>query len=428
VVRWIEPRSNRILAVMLGVLLLAGIVYASNLGPTLRFDDEREYLALGVRLAKSHRFSYDGEYPTAHRAPGYPFLISLLLPLGAGYVQLRILNFVALALSIYLLHRLLREHASPFAATAGAVMVLGYPVLCFAAGTLYPQTIGGTLLLAILLLLTRNSVSTRAFVAAGLLFACLILMIPTFAFTLVVLAAWIFATKPAAMRQGMALTLAVALLPVGLWCARNYVAFHTLVFINANSGEMLLYGNSEHTRAAEGAEVDISRYTAEVERRDLSGIERDAYYRAQALAYMRTHKLQTAEQFFLKFFYYFSYRNQLATKREMSVARDGIMLLTYGPLLLLFVGRLLMARRWKLSSLESLLVLLYLSNALFAAVFMPRLRYRLPYDFLPIGVVAVFLDLLVREGSVRLSAWRRSRVRAGRTQSVGVGSHLSREH
>src|SRR5262245_60489838 len=138
-VGWIERRSGRVLAVTVAVVLLAGLIYASHLGPSLRFDDEREYLALAIQLAQSHQFSYDGEYPTAHRAPGYPFLLSLFLPLGAGIVQLRFLNFIALAASIYLLHRLLREQRTPLAGTVGALMVIGYPVLSYAEGTLYPQ-------------------------------------------------------------------------------------------------------------------------------------------------------------------------------------------------------------------------------------------------------------------------------------------------
>ena len=67
------------------------------------------------------------------------------------------------------------------------------------------------------------------------------------------------------------------------------------------------------------------------------------------------------------------------------------MILTYCPLLLLFVIRLFRFRAYPLQSWEVLCYLLYLQAALCYAVFFPRIRYRLPYDYLLISVVAGYI-------------------------------------
>lgn len=48
----------------------------------------------------------------------------------------------------------------------------------------------------------------------------------------------------------------------------------------------------------------------------------------------------------------------------------------------------------RLTEFESLLLTLYLSTPLFQAITFTRIRYRLPYDFLLIAIVALFIGAI----------------------------------
>jgi hypothetical protein len=61
---------------------------------------------------------------------------------------------------------------------------------------------------------------------------------------------------------------------------------------------------------------------------------------------------------------------------------------TYLPLLFLFVVRLALWRRRRPGELEKLLIWLYLGFAVFEAIFLSRVRYRVPLEALLIVVVA----------------------------------------
>ena len=187
-------------------------------------------------------------------------------------------------------------------------------------------------------------------------------------------------------------TISISLFLIGVWCIRNYNVFDSFVFISSNSGLNLLLGNSENTTPNAGVTVDISKYTSFADTAQFNEIERDAYYRAEAIKFILNHKLHTVKLYGLKFLNYFNYRNELWNKAEASSLRDFVMLVTYGPLLLLFGLRILLLKYFVPSKFEVLLIILYFSSALFHAIFFTRIRFRLPFDFLLIGIVALFLQ------------------------------------
>src|SRR5947209_16106372 len=135
---------------LVALAIVAGVLYSLVLGERLLYPDESEYLQLARSLATQGRYSLDGIHPTAARPPGYPLILTPVIALGGSVFATRLLNFLALAASLALLHRLLRRHGFPIAAIIGPALVLGYPILFYTAGTLYPQTVGTTLLLLVL--------------------------------------------------------------------------------------------------------------------------------------------------------------------------------------------------------------------------------------------------------------------------------------
>ncbi len=393
---FVEHRSQAILFIVIAIVMLAGAAYSIFLGDTLRFPDERDYYRLAVNIAQEGRFTVDGENLTAFRPPGYPALLALLVRCGADVVHLRILNFLAMAVGIYFLHKLLKTYSSACAAGMSAVLILCYPVLFYSAGTLYPQTISATVFLLIVLLLLKAGHSLRRFILPGILGGFLILACPFFTFMLVVTAAFLMCSKVVVSWKGLVLMLLISALPAGAWSVRNYVVFDAFAYVSCNSGLNLLFGNSKDTTATTGARLDMSDYDREAADLGMNEVVRDAFYRTKAIEYMLHNKMRTVELYFKKFLNYFNYRNTLGAQKESSSLKDILMLMTYGPLLAAFVIRVLLLTRYKASSVEVLFIVVYLASALIYAAFITRIRLRLPFDVLMIGVVAAFLGDMCR--------------------------------
>lgn len=392
---FLSRRHSIIVGAIIGGVILGGILYSIHLGDALRYYDERQYSTLAQNLATLHKFSLDGEKPSAFWPPGYPLFLSFFVFCGAKIASLRMLNFLLLGFCIYLVHQILSRQSTPQAAVLGVLLVAIYPVVFYAAGTLYTQTFAALLFLLILFLSSSKALSTGKLLLCGFLFGFLILTIPVFILILLIAAAWSWLTNDFIRPQRFLITIAAALVVVGLWSARNYVVFDKFVFISTNSGINLLLGNSENTRPNAGLNVDISKYLDEARTLHLDEAGGDAYYKSKAVEWVMDHKTEAIKLYCLKVLNYFNYRNDLYTETEESSAKDFVMLLTYGPLLLLFAGRILLMGSIKLKSNEVFYILIYISSAFIYAIFFTRIRFRLPFDYLMIMVVAMFLGKLM---------------------------------
>lgn len=387
----VQNNERKIVVAFMLLVMVVGTAYSSSLSNTLQYPDERDYYTLARNIVEQRAFTLDGQRSTAFRPPGYPLMLAALHLVGAPIVALRVANFALLAISLYLVSLIAKSQATALAGTLGALLGLMYPVLLYTAGTLYPQTLASTLFLAILFLLTKKN--SRATYALGPLFGWLILTIPLFITTVATLLIWLAWTRWLSTTR-IVVALAVTLLIVGTWSLRNYAVSGNFTLVSTNSGINLLLGNSENTTANAGVNVDISRHSAVAER--LGEWEEDRYFTEQAIAFIMNNKVHSMRMYGLKLLNYFNYSNQLYVATEASRARDVLMLLTYGALGLPVLVRLGLFKRFPLSQFEMLLLLLYLSSALFGAVFFTRIRFRLPYDFLLMIIVATFVDQLLR--------------------------------
>jgi hypothetical protein len=394
ILKLLTARTRAIQLALLACIVLGGLIYSVHLGSTLRYLDEGEYYTLANNIVGKHQYTLDGVHPSAFRPPGYPLFLSLFISFGAGIAHLRFLNFLILAGCVYLVSHMLEEQFSLFASLTGTALIICYPVFLYAAGTLYPQTLGSLLFLTILQLLSkREKTSTKDALLGGLVFGALILTVSIFVFSLFVVVLWIvFSKRKAGVMVALKVLLA-ALLIVAIWSGRNLAVFHSFVFVSSNVGVNLFLGNSENTTPNAGSGVDLSKYTSKTDK--MSEIERDAYYRDEAIEFVLQNKSEALELYFLKVLNYFKYRNELVTKSEASSTKDALMFLTYGPLLVLFFVRMLMFRRFAITDVERLFIAVYLSNAFFQALFFTRIRFRVPFDFLMIFVVAVFISSFV---------------------------------
>ncbi|HEX3649531.1 MAG TPA: glycosyltransferase family 39 protein [Pseudonocardiaceae bacterium] len=408
---WLSVHASgvAISAVVLNLILAGG--YAIHLGRIVRFHDEQVYLDIVGSLAYNHGFTVDSVNPTAYRPPGYAFLLlPLHLASGGSVVVLRMAGVLALAGTVWFTYLLGRRAHTPATGAIAAVVVACYPLLIFTATTLYPQVP------ALFLLLVTFEMAARALpengrakigyaLLAGLVGGFLIITVPTFGVTAVVLVAWLAWRRFANRRKVswaavLALILALAVLP-GVWCVRNAVVMRAFVPVSTNDGFNLLLGNSPNTTADSGTDVDISRYTTFASVHQYNEVQADHYFAGQALSWIGHHPGSAAELYAEKVVNNFSYSDDLATSSQGSVLQNVVSAASYYPILLLALVRLLMYRRWRLSPTEKLLALTIVVNILLLAVFFTRIRFRVPLDALTVVLAASTLSHLLNRRRVR---------------------------
>ncbi len=388
----IERNQQKIVLILVTLVIFSGIIYSIKLGNTLRYHDERVYYTLAYNFANLGTYTLDGINTTASRPPVYPIILSFFVFLGADVMTLRIFNFVLFGASIFMLFKILHKSSFGISGLIAAGLIIFYPVLFYTAGTLYPQTLGSILLLCLIyLVFNEDTFSVKRGLFSGFLFGILMLCIPTFVFVLVITILFLIFFK-ADIKTPLTILL-VSSMMIGTWATRNYLVFKTFVPFSTNMGINLLIGNSPHTTANSGVEVDLSSYRLHA--LNLTETERDAYFKAEAIKFITENKVTSIRLYLQKLFSHFNYQNKMATKDEKSSFKDLIMFITYYPLVALLLIRICFFRRYPISHFELYLLVIYVAGAFFLAIFFTRIRFRLPFDFLLIGIVASFLSKIL---------------------------------
>lgn len=370
---------------LFSIICVAGILISCQSGNRLRFPDEAEYHHLALSLAAGNGFSLENGQATAYRPPGYPIFLSIFYRIHAAPLTAKLVNAFLLAASAWGLCRMAGN-------TLPALFLMAYPVLFFSASTLYPQTLGGFLLMGILALLLKDASGPKEGCLAGLLLGFAILCIPSFLLTAPVFAWILFRRSTGALTKRIgkvALLTFCTLLMVAPWTWRNYRTFDSFVPVSANSGLNLYLGNSPNAGANTGVNVERSDLLQAVE--GLNEIDTDRIYREHALHWIRNHPAAALKLYAAKSLNYFNFRNQLKTSSQGGGLKDLMMFITWFPLLGLFISRLFFLKKIPLSPLEKAIYLLVITNVLLSAIFFTRIRFRLPFDQLMILANVLFL-------------------------------------
>lgn len=393
--------SRWVLGLLCVALVLLTAALAVRSGTSLRYLDERHYHQLALRLCSGDGFTTASGLPTAFRPPGYPLFLAALYQAWSSPLAAKLANAVLLGLLAWILGGMVARHA-PKGQFLPPILILLYPVLPYTATTLYPQTLGAVLLAGCVSLLTQPGHPWRPALLAGLLLGGVCLTIPSFLLLVPLLAVYRAAThwrKPSRALGLALILLAVPLATLSPWTLRNALRFGEFIPVSTNSGRNLYLGNSPNAGPTDGVNVEIP----EADRPDPSWSEArtDRHYRDLAWKWIRHHPGKAARLYLRKVGGYFHFRNKLFTTDESSRTRDVVMAITYYPLLLAGFLRIGLWKRFPLANEERLCALLYLGNAFCAALFFPRIRFRLPFDALLIACAA---SLAGRWMASRLSA------------------------
>lgn len=382
----IKEKEHCLLFGLLVFSLLIGLCYSFYLSDTIRFSDELDYIKISRNLASHKLYSIDGIRPTAFRAPGYPLIISIFTLFNLPISFIRFINFVFLALTSFVLFKLIKDYHNTSSAFIALIMIYLYPIFFFTAGTLYPQIIGSFLMVLVIYFILKGNLFS--IVLSGSIYGYLILTVPAFLLNLpvFVIAVCVFCKRLMAFCS--LIFLGMALLIISPWIIRNYFLFHKPI-LTSHTGLTFLYGNCEDARPTSYSNVDPIKYIPYYNK--LSEVEKDQECLKAGLIWIKENKLKALKLYLGKVANYFNYKVKLKTESQESNIYNVVMALSYIPLLIFFLIRLLFYFILRPSAFEKLLISLYISNAFLLAIFLIRIRLRLPFDFLLIGIVSIFI-------------------------------------
>jgi len=414
----LSRRAGAVLAAAVLLIVAAGSALAVREGSRVKSLDEPAFLDLSqnvafhVQFAHANRPDIEGYAPglplgalrpTAYRAPGYVWLQAPFRRLGAGVVGLRIVNFALVGLTLSVLFLLLVRRGSRLAGLWGVGLVLAYPVVFYAAGTLYPQTFAAFLLVSSVTLLDRleRKSTWLAYASTGVVYGLLVLTVPIYLLLTPIVVLWLAWVRRSGAGQ-VATTAALIGLVVGAWTLRNLAVLGAPV-VGTSSGFNLLVGNSPESRYDQ-ATAGV-RWPTGV-RAEVSGrneVERDRIMVKAAFRVVGADPRRAGMLYVQKFLHWFAFYNEVVSDRLLPGGagagprwlRDLVMVLTYGLLIGILLLRLVTVRRHPLTGLEGLLLALYVGGGMAYALYFTRIRFRLPFDWLLVAVDALFLARLL---------------------------------
>lgn len=386
-------RQQQAVRILCLTVFIASLAYGLFTGPELKWQDEFEYHQLAEGIGQRLAYEKAPGVPTAFRPPGYPIILASIYTVWHSTMAAKVVNAIAMALTALLAARIVAL-AAPRSAFFAPLLMLFYPVFLYTSGTLYPQTVGALLLVASIgcIVLRPGRIGFAAL--GGALFGVLILMIPSFLMTLPILALALF-IHGRHVPRGLHVTVlfcAISLLVVLPWTVRNRLVFHETIVVSSNSGINFLLGNSARTGPNSGVNVDLNEYYARMPK-GIAYTEKSAddFYLKLAIEWITSEPVAAARLLALKTLNYFNFRNELGTAGRGGGMVDVLLFMTYYPLLALAILRICQYRRFPLTFTEKLLYVLYFSNAVVAAVFFTRIRFRLPFDALLVMIAAIYL-------------------------------------
>ena len=377
-----EARRNaRWLTLILLVGLLFRLGYVLTLAPSINWNDGREYQRLALCIIEKHSYLAPDGRPTAYWPPGYPMFLSVF---GPGVTRSRVLQALMGTLSILLAYLVARQfHGRKKSLLAAAILAV-YPLHVFVAGV-YSSVVIQILLVVAVVQLVLSAIeegsglkAALAGLIGGVATLTTVSVLPALYLTVV----WFVCEDRS--RRGVRLAI-LFLLPlsivVGSWTVRNYIQLGAPILVSSNGGYNFWLGNYPGTKATTGnREVEgRDRETAEIDAAYPDEVERDHVYFRLALDNIRANPgrfltLSARKALNLWRLYPAPVSMPLDFKKKLSsILSYGLLL----PFCLYWLFRNLRRNRG-----ARLVFLFFLAYTLLHAVFISKVRFRLPLDTL----------------------------------------------
>jgi hypothetical protein len=352
------------------VALLARIVAAWAIGSGFHFADEAIYVDTAQRLSNGAGFGIGYQ-----QAPAYPVFLMLLSWLPENVLSLRIGQALIVAFGTLVVFKLGDRMFGREAAIAAALIYALDPLLVFAAGLLYPEAIAALLIPGIVLAAVQGAEQNdlRRSGLTGALLGVLALLRPVALILPPIVGAWIAVTVEGQGPRRLAhvLTLGLAFLIVlAPWTARNYQVHGQLVPVAAAGTHTAPVSRKQVSER--GLPVAIAEWAWTHPARFVSRVTRQFVLFWE----LRPTRLTTDDP--LKRERLHQSDPRLSVQPVVShTLRDLVSTVSFGSeLLLALVGLVAVARNRQRETV--LLVSLILAYAIGYALFVAKVRYRIP--------------------------------------------------
>lgn len=446
--------SIRTVLLLLAVLAAAFALrffFVRSLAEELPWPDAREYHVLGLELQNSWEYINSAGSPVVYWPPGYPYFLGLVYrAFGPSIYAARVVQSVLGALTCLLCYLIAARLFDRRCAALAAVFAAIYPLTIYTAATLYPAVLQTFLLACVIYLCLwakgRIQEASAAgagifrfaplLLSAGVVAACSALVSPASLPALGLAAVWLawpvrgrgagreggFGSAAVGARPGAGaagggsagggagarvvrgvtfalLFLTPVIVALGAWSIRNHRAFGRPVAVSANGGFNFWLGNHPDVTATTG-----NRMTPAM-REELGSVYakyrniavRDSVLYDMGLRYASSDPGRFVRLSAAKALNFWRLYPQPMTGVQPVAGKEKLLsLLSYG--LLLPFGLVWLFRSLRRSSGAWLILLVFIAYTAVHAVFISKVRFRLPIDpYIMIyasGALIALLDFL----------------------------------
>jgi len=369
--------------ILIGLLIRIGYVITQK--DEIYWIDGIEYHALAQQLATGNGYVTNEGIPTAFRPIGYPLFLALLFKIGGtGLLWIRLVQVILSSATILIVYALARRMMGTMPAIISAGIVAVYPYFIFIAGAILPTCwFSFLLVLGVYFIVRAKEKHGKIKIGlAGILLGLATLTLPSAAVLVLLTAFWLFAVNYSQPKRAIMRTLILGFctsLVVVPWIYRNYAVFGKPT-IATNGGRNFWLGNNPAATASSGNNVALTESLAAHLNSVQSEIEKEHIYYQEGKQFISQHPDRFIKLAMLKAINFWrlfpmptsGYPSMENTSRWIGAFASGV---------LFALGLVGLITTWKSAKPEgSLLLMFFIAFTILHAIFISKVRMRLPLD------------------------------------------------
>ena len=382
---------HRWLIIIILIALALRLAAALSVQEGIHWKDGLEYDSFAASLQKEHAYLNQWGNPSAYRPPGYPVFLLLC---GRNSTVLRIVQSLLGAFTALLAYLAGKKTIGRKGGLLAAALTAIYPLYVYAAVTYYPTVLLTLFLCAIFILLVegKRQKSIKKLFTAGILSGFAILTKGSFLPAMLLAAVWLAAEKREGensgggpplrlrLRDTMVFIIPVLII-IGLWGLRNYRALESFRPLSTNSGYNFWLGSYPGVEADTGNRKLPGQREEELSiRKSYYGeVELDRAFLRKGLEHVREDPGRFAALAVSKALNFWRFYPSPMT-RELKLWEKAASALSYGAVLIL--GLYFLLTRLRSSPEARLILLIFIGHTAVHALFISKVRLRLPLDSL----------------------------------------------
>ncbi len=394
--KWLHNPGRLLVIVMAaGFLLRLGVAVHS--GSHIGWEDEQDYLNLAQSIAQGNGFVDTQGVPTAFRAPGYPAFLALGVVTGIKSVLgFKVLNVLLGTLMIWLVYILGKTLVDVKTGLIAATLSAIYPYYLYMPSVVLATTLFTAMLLTATLLAHISVKDERPIVwlICGVSFGILTLIRPSGAVILAAVLIWmVLFIRPLPKKWSrIAVIMFAVMLVVIPWMARNSAQIGAFS-ISTNGYRNLWLGNNEHATMNTGSDIEMPAEMQSAIDAVTTETGKERIYRLRALQYIQAEPgrfvVLTAAK--AAGFWRLTPSPSTETDADSNTLVNLASLFTVGPLFVLAIAGYIFSGA-DVRSQFNLWILYAVFFTLLHAVFISKVRFRLPIDALLMVCAAYAID------------------------------------